>query len=264
MLINYRNIILLILLYSISAFPKYSSYNDYELRRDGRNKYNKRYSHTCRNKKKRRIRKKKNKSHVKAGSYRKYRVRRGDSIYKISRKFKISVYKIKKYNRIKNDNIFIGQVLKIPLSKINGIVKKRRKRRKRKISGNTGYKKSNNFKFNWPLRRVYRCKRDGRKGVKSIGIIISGRRGAKVRASASGVVKKIGRMRGYGNYIIIKHKNRYMTVYANIGSIYVREGDKVSKKKIIGKIEPASNKLHFQIGKSGRSKNPLNFLPKRS
>ena len=56
---------------------------------------------------------------------------------------------------------------------------------------------------------------------------------------------------------------RYITVYSNIEKINVKEGEAVKKGSLLGKISTDSI-LHFQIGKSGKPQNPLEYLPARS
>ncbi|MCP4137270.1 MAG: LysM peptidoglycan-binding domain-containing M23 family metallopeptidase [bacterium] len=192
-------------------------------------------------------------------SYRKYRVKKGDTLYRISRKFKISVNSITAANNLrKNGYIRRGMILKLPVSG-----KKKRTAAKR----GTNRKKeppAKKVRFRWPVRYILHCKRDGLKGVKPIGVIITSKPGSPVISSARGKVKKIGRMRGYGKYVIITHKNRYITVYSNLDRIVVSEGDSVGSGRTIGRINRANKKLHFQIDHSGKPKNPLHYLPKRS
>jgi murein DD-endopeptidase MepM/ murein hydrolase activator NlpD len=89
--------------------------------------------------------------------------------------------------------------------------------------------------------------RDGTNGVKSIGIVISSSSNSPVVASEQGVIKKIGYMRGYGNYIVLVHNSRYMTVYANLDRINVTDGQKIPRGSVIGSLQPNDARLHFQI-----------------
>ncbi len=117
-------------------------------------------------------------------------------------------------------------------------------------------------KFNWPIKKIKTVKRDGQDGVKSIGIIITGKENSRILSSACGIVKKIGNMRGFGQYVIMKHMDRYFTIYSNLQTIFVREGQEIGSGKTIGKLN--GNKLHFQIDYSGRPEDPLKYLSKRS
>ncbi len=187
-----------------------------------------------------------------------YKVKRGDNLTKISRKFKVSVKAICKKNRIKKRNkIKIGQLLKIPVN--NRVIQKIvRARNAGKIKNIPKVKP----KFNWPIKKIKTVKRDGQDGVKSIGIIITGKENSRILSSACGIVKKIGIMRGFGQYVIMKHMERYFTIYSNLQTIFVREGQEIGSGKTIGKLN--GNKLHFQIDYSGKPEDPLKYLSKRS
>jgi lipoprotein YgeR len=179
-----------------------------------------------------------------------YRIRKGDTLYRISKRFNTPVKKIISINRIKDTrNIKIGTKLKIPQT--NPITAPQHKRVSKK-----------NLHFSWPIQNKIKIRRDGQKGVKSIGIFITGKPGEHVLSSATGVVKKIGRMRGFGNYVVIKHSKRYMTVYSNLDSITVVEGEKIKRGEHIGRIHNSDNELHFQINYSGKPQDPLRLLPK--
>ena len=182
-----------------------------------------------------------------------YTVRKGDTVYGISRKFGVTPDSIIKKNRC-GSKIIPGMKLKIPVPKV-------------KIKSKTAGKCSSKYckgkpDFQWPLKKVTTCRNDGGEGVKSIGIIIKSTPNAAVYASARGVVKKVGYMRGYGKYIVITHENRYITVYSNMDQVNVREGQTVKKGSVLGRIS-SDSRLHFQIGKAGKPENPLEYLPSR-
>lgn len=182
-----------------------------------------------------------------------YRVKRGDTLFRISSKFNTEIENILRINSIKNMNrIETGTRLKIPLAGKSGKNSRRTSLVKRSPA------------FRWPVKEVIKIRRDGQNGVKPIGIIITVRSGARVLSSASGTVMKIGRMRGFGNYVVVKHRNRYITVYSNLSSINVHEGEKVRGGRSLGIMRHSDRKLHFQINYAGKPKNPLIFLPKTS
>ena len=130
-----------------------------------------------------------------------------------------------------------------------------------KKSHHISKKHNTNLKFRWPLKKVMSYCRDGKKGVKSIGIVITGRPGSSVVTAATGIVTKIGYMRGFGKYIVISHADRYVTVYANLHKISVREGERIAKGIPIGSLNDSERRLHFQIGYAGKPKDPIKFLP---
>lgn len=201
------------------------------------------------------------------GKYLFHKVKRRETLYGISRKYGVPVKTICRNNKISNSNkIKIGMLLKIPVAAKRTYVSKRKPVKRKPKGKKKTYKRRvalNAPKFVWPIKKIKRVKSDGIDGVKSIGVVITGNPGALVVTSAPGVVKKVGYMRGFGNYIMITHKNRYITVYANLEMVNVAEGEKVSTGKSIGKLDSRNNNLHFQINHAGKSQRPLRLLPKR-
>lgn len=187
-----------------------------------------------------------------------YIVRPGDTLTSIARKKKVTVQSIKALNHLNCNLIKKGMVLKISMPGTHG--SHNNKRTKRPDIDTVTTNKPN---FLWPIKTVLDFHQDGVSGVKSIGIIITGTPGSTVHSSASGTVKKIGRMRGFGNYIVISHIGRFSTVYSNVDAIMVSEGEAVSAGNAIGKIKSTEKKLHFQIDRAGKPENPLNYLPKK-
>lgn len=101
----------------------------------------------------------------------------------------------------------------------------------------------------------------------SKGIDIQTKPGASAMTVFSGVVSKVFALPGFNNSVIIRHGN-YLTVYANLSSIYVKAGDKVKIGEAIGKIFSDSEQdnltmLHFQIWKDTQRLNPELWLRKR-
>lgn len=99
------------------------------------------------------------------------------------------------------------------------------------------------------------------------GIDIAGRLGQNVIASAEGKVVYAGNaLRGYGNLIIIKHNDDYLSAYAHNDRILVSERQHIKsgqKIALMGNSAANSVRLHFEIRYKGKSVNPLRFLPKR-
>jgi LysM repeat protein len=183
-----------------------------------------------------------------------YRTKKGDTLYSISRKFDVAVHEIRQANNIlRNNTLYTGQRLKIPKKEISD------HNRTATTEDTHGIPR-----FRWPLTSILTIQRDNLDGVRPIGIIITGRPGANVQCSAPGTVKKIGRMRGYGKYVIVRHRSSYLSVYANLAHISVQEGQQVPQGRTIGRIDLSSHSLHFQINRGGKAKNPLTLLPERS
>lgn len=99
------------------------------------------------------------------------------------------------------------------------------------------------------------------------GIDIAGSRGQPVLATAAGRVVYAGNaLRGYGNLIIIKHNDDYLSAYAHNDTMLVREQQEVSagqKIATMGSTGTSSTRLHFEIRYKGKSVNPLRYLPQR-
>lgn len=99
------------------------------------------------------------------------------------------------------------------------------------------------------------------------GIDIAGKLGQPVRATAAGKVVYSGNgLVGYGNLIIIKHSETYLSAYAYSKERLVSEGTVVKAGTIIAKMGQYKNKsarLHFEIRKDGKPVDPMNYLPKK-
>lgn len=100
------------------------------------------------------------------------------------------------------------------------------------------------------------------------GIEIAGKQGQKIHASASGVVAYAGNgLPGYGNLIILKHNQQYLTAYGNNQRNLVHEGQKVEKGAVIAEMGLVNRRfwgVHFEIRKLGEPVNPLNYLHKKA
>ncbi|MCC7091068.1 MAG: peptidoglycan DD-metalloendopeptidase family protein [Nitrosomonas sp.] len=102
----------------------------------------------------------------------------------------------------------------------------------------------------------------------SKGVKISGQAGQPVVASAAGEVVYSGHgLRGYGNLIIIKHNNTFLSAYAHNSKLLVKEGEAVSKGQKIaemGNTDADTIQLHFEIRKHGKPVDPMEYLPSQS
>ncbi|MEZ5528554.1 MAG: peptidoglycan DD-metalloendopeptidase family protein [Porticoccaceae bacterium] len=99
------------------------------------------------------------------------------------------------------------------------------------------------------------------------GIDIQSHPGQPVVAAAPGVVVYSGSgLRGYGQLIIIKHSEVYLSAYAHCRKIYVKEGQTLRGGEKVAEVggDPANTKrLYFEIRKDGKPSNPLSYLPRR-
>ena len=102
---------------------------------------------------------------------------------------------------------------------------------------------------------------------KNKGLDIAGKAGDAVLASADGQVVYAGAgLRGYGNLIILKHNNTFLTAYAHNQKLLVKEDQKVRKGEKIaemGNTDADRVKLHFEVRRQGKPVDPAKFLPAR-
>ncbi len=101
--------------------------------------------------------------------------------------------------------------------------------------------------------------------AKNKGLDIAGKAGDPVFASADGRVVYAGAgLRGYGNLIILKHNNTFLTAYAHNQTLFVKEDQTVRKGQKIaemGKSDADRVKLHFEIRRQGKPVDPAKYLP---
>ena len=103
--------------------------------------------------------------------------------------------------------------------------------------------------------------------VKNKGLDIAGVAGEPVLAAAEGLVVYVGAsLRGYGNLVILKHNNTYLTAYAHNRVLLVKEDQKVAKGQKIaemGNTDADRVKLHFEVRRQGKPVDPAKYLPAR-
>ncbi len=119
-------------------------------------------------------------------------------------------------------------------------------------------------KWLWPTKgRVVKNFSAGDQGNK--GIDIAGQRGQAVTSTAAGTVVYSGNaLRGYGNLVIVKHNEHYLSAYAHNDRLLVKEGQSVKAGQEIatmGSSGTNSVRLHFEIRYQGKSVNPKRYLP---
>lgn len=99
------------------------------------------------------------------------------------------------------------------------------------------------------------------------GIDITGQKGQPVRAAGPGIVVYAGSgVRGYGNLILLKHNDQYLSAYAHNDSLRVKENDVIEAGEVIatmGDSDAENVRLHFEVRRDGQPQNPLDFLPDR-
>lgn len=133
-------------------------------------------------------------------------------------------------------------------------------------SSSTAAPARSSIKWQWPTEgRVISGFSSSEAGNK--GLDIAGSKGQPVKAAAAGKVVYAGnQLQGYGNLIIIKHNDEFLSAYAHNDTIKVSEQDNVKAGQTIatlGSTGTNSNKLHFEIRYHGQSVDPARYLPRR-
>ena len=120
--------------------------------------------------------------------------------------------------------------------------------------------------FRWPVRgkvvTSYGAKTNGKSND---GINLAVPEGTPVKAAEDGVVAYSGNeLKGYGNLVLVRHSNGYVTAYAHASELLVKRGDPIKRGQVIAKSgqsgEVASPQLHFEIRKGSSPVDPLQFL----
>ncbi|MGM8849670.1 peptidoglycan DD-metalloendopeptidase family protein [Salinicola halophyticus] len=128
------------------------------------------------------------------------------------------------------------------------------------------YKPVENVPWQWPTSGQVVGKFDGDSNI-TPGIDIAGQKGQPVKAAGPGIVVYAGDgVRGYGNLIILKHNDRFLSAYAHNDSLKVKENDVVETGETIatmGQTDADQVELHFEVRVNGQPQDPLKYLPAR-
>jgi murein DD-endopeptidase MepM/ murein hydrolase activator NlpD len=220
----------------------------------------------------------------------KYTVGHGDSLYTISRNFAVDMSRLSRANNLSAPyTLRTGQVLTIP----DSLVQQPQQQTASWImpesaiqaeqlaavkpsavtsepigaaSQPIGNPPAASGRFSWPSRgKTLSNFGPKQNGLHNDGINIAGRRGDPVSAAQNGVVAYTGdQIQGYGNLVLIKHADQYVTAYAHLDKINVVKGQVISKGNAIGAIGSTGNvtepQLHFEIRKGTKALNPQQYL----
>ena len=184
-------------------------------------------------------------------------VRKGDTIYSLSRKYRVDMTSFARLNRLKRPFILsIGQKLKVP----GGIVPRTRRAALPPPPPRSG--KGFMWPVKGPLLSSYGPKA---KGYHNDGINIAAKTGSYVRAAESGVVVHAGRkIKGFGQLILLRHSNGWITAYAHNSVILIKKGQSVKRGQAIARVGSSGGvkrpQLHFEMRKGARAVNPVKYL----
>ncbi len=192
-------------------------------------------------------------------------VKRGETLFRIARRYRVSLSELKRLNRITDErDIKVGTKLRLP-----GRRSKRKASTPRQKPRVAVYTPKTSVKFIWPVKKIKISSRFGiRSSKKHDGVDLRADKGTPIYAAARGKVLLSGKgPSGYGNMIIIKHDRRTITIYAHnhrnlvrVGQI-VKQGQKIAT---IGRTGKATGyHVHFEIRINRKPVNPEKYLKKR-
>jgi len=210
---------------------------------------------------------------VKTPSY--YKVRKGDTLYSISWRYGMNYKTLAKINNIRSPyKIYVGQKIRFKTTKKTAQTTKKKTPTTKKITAKKVVSKTKavskpantSVGWRWPTHgkviSTYSKSAAGRKGIN-----IAGTSGQKVIAAAAGKVVYSGNgLARYGNLLIIKHNDVYLSAYAHNKTLLVKDGQQVKagqKIATLGRTGTQRDQLHFEIRRNGKPIDPMQFLPKR-
>ena len=217
-----------------------------------------------------------------------YRVQAGDTLYSIAWRLGLDFRQLATMNGIKDpSHIVVGQALRVRAARAPSATAKTPgpKRnvantqavspgappvsraavlRAQSIPNNSDGVASANPQWVWPAEgRASRAV----SASGSLGLEIRGTRGQTIHAAGGGQVVYGGSgLRGYGQLLIIKHDERFLSAYAHNDKLLVTEGQRVERGQpiaLMGDSGASEVMLHFEIRKGGKAVEPLQYLPKR-
>lgn len=168
-----------------------------------------------------------------------YTVKKGDSLWQISRRYNISPKEIMAANNLDSPRkLKISQKLIIP------------------------FKQYKNNQFIWPAQgKIITFYNQKINKTFSRGIDIKLSKKTNIFAANSGKVTFSNNLGGWGETIVLEHPNNFYTIYANLERITVRPGQKVKRGEVIALSgAPGKNTVYFEIRENYIPKNPLKYL----
>ena len=200
-------------------------------------------------------------------------------VNKIKKKknYYLKLIKAKQREQAKIDRM-IESLIKKAIAKSNRKVKKSLRHSSKFFLTPEGKKLANKFSANkgalpWPVKKAYISRRFGKQPheifknvtVVNNGIYLATEPGSKVYAVFEGKVLQIQLIPGGNNTVFIKHGN-YLTIYGNLKEVYVKPGDRVKTRQVIGKVATdvyGKTELKFRIYKNTTKLNPEQWLQRR-
>ena len=221
----------------------------------------------------------------------KHIVKKGETLYAISRNYNVDVSTLGSINNLPPPySLKVGQTIKLPDVSVaqnssggsSSVFFKSKKQNNTKVTQNktskskqtsqskikrktvSTYRKT---KFVWPVNGSivsgFGVVGNGRKND---GINIKAALGSNIKAADKGIVAYAGNeLKGFGNLVLIKHSDGYITAYAHADKIYVKKGQRVlrgEKIATVGKTGSVNTpQLHFEVRAGKKAVNPRQYLP---
>jgi murein DD-endopeptidase MepM/ murein hydrolase activator NlpD len=212
-------------------------------------------------------------------------VRRGESLYSIARQYNVDVTSLSRVNNLQTPYALSpGQKLLLPASvSSSGSVSNTTKPQAttstatKASSQNSIYQQpaevyvppasTRKTKFMWPVNgTVVSGFGNLGSGRKNDGINIKAALGTAVKAADSGTVAYAGNeLKGFGNLILLKHSDGWITAYAHCDRLFVKKGQKVARGEKIATVGSSGSvttpQLHFEVRAGKKAVNPRSYLP---
>lgn len=189
-----------------------------------------------------------------------YTVKRGDTLYSIAWRHGLDYREVARWNGIGGDYLIRpGQVLYLVPSNRTA----RAPASPSVASNPAAVPRAATVRWSWPASdvEVKRTQRPNR----GEGLTLTGKLGQEIRAAADGNVVYVGSgLLGYGQLVIIKHNDTYLSAYAHTQAVLVREGQQARLGQSIATMGEGPGQqpmLYFEIRVNGLPADPLRFLP---
>lgn len=221
-----------------------------------------------------------------SGSYI-HTVRPGETLSEIAQRYNTSTRELARTNRLRDPNqLEVGQELRLPssqsrwasaptderrVSRKNALAKQSLARATPDVPGDIRSfpreresREGGGFSH-WPVEGNITSRFGPRDGSFHDGVDIAAPTGTPIRAVAEGEVIFSNALHGYGNLVILRHRNGLATVYAHNSRNLVKEGDWVRRGQIVAQVgqtgRASGPHLHFEVRKDNQTRNPLRYLP---
>jgi|TARA_Y100001960_G_scaffold319982_1_gene392099 murein DD-endopeptidase MepM/ murein hydrolase activator NlpD len=203
-----------------------------------------------------------------------HKVKRGENLFRIGRKYDVSVFDLMAYNDLsKPEDLQAGMELKIPVAITEKPAQVEQPGKKQDVKSADAILKFDKIDkdlarkkgFIYPVkgRIISKFGKQGH-GIRNDGIDIAVALNTPVRASQSGTVMYAQDVSTLGKMVLLKHRSGYISAYTHNNKLLVKKGQKVAKGQSIALSGDSGNAkqpmLHFEIRRYGKAINPTRLL----